>query len=90
MKTGSVLGLMIVKVKSDPARFKEFIESRGNKTGAWARRRRGRILTTGVISSGHRRPRDVRFRPPIKGNTDQVRRRTVIDCYLIIGGKFSG
>ena len=35
VKTGSVLGLMTVKVKSDPARFREFIESRDNNTGAW-------------------------------------------------------
>ena len=85
VKTGSVLGLMTVKVKSGPARFREFIESPMQQDRRLARRRRGRILTAGVISRGHRRPRDVWFRPPLKGNTDQVRRAAAL-----IGGKFSG
>ena len=34
-KTGDALGLVKTRVKDDLKRFKEFIESRGQETGAW-------------------------------------------------------
>lgn len=34
-KAGDLLGLMSRRVSNDLERFKQFIESRGNATGAW-------------------------------------------------------